>query len=323
MEQFTIGIDVGGTSTVYGVFDANKNVIKRLKHPSNADLAPELFFDSLAGNIKALMSECKIKAENILGIGLGMPSFILYDEGYIVKTANLTKIKDFPARSYLSEKLEKIRVILDNDARAAGLAEYYYGAGRGYSKMLYCPLSTGISSALLINGEPFRGSYGWAGESGHMIATPGEGLECGCGNRGCFMSLCSGSMIVKHIRNWIKAGESTIMADLAGGVDNIDSFILEEAFDSGDEMAKKALKQMTDWLGLWFFNLYVSLNVNCFVVGGGLVNMGEKFLSPIRRRFDEFNMDGRPVYFKAAECGEDYGVLGAVQLVYSAMENVE
>ena len=320
MEKYTIGIDVGGTKTAYGVFDGQKNLIRGLNHPSNSGLSPEDFFEEIAANVKGLMAACRLSSENLLGAGLGMPSFIIYDEGYIIKTSNLVKIKDFPARSWLSKKLDGIRVVLDNDARAAGLAECRYGAGRGFDKVFFCPLSTGISSSLFIGGKPFRGSYGWAGESGHMIATPGEGIECGCGNRGCYMSWCSGSMIVQHIKNWIAAGEHTIMTELAGGPGAIDSIVLERAYDRGDPMAVKAFNQMTHWLGVWFFNLYVSYNVNCFVVGGGLVKMGDKLLKPIRAVFDSYNRDDHDVYFKIAECGENCGVLGASELVISNEE---
>ena len=320
MEQFTVGIDVGGTKTAYGIFDGQKNLVRYLNHPSDVDCSPQDFFDRIGTNVKELMVACQITKENVLGVGLGMPSFILYDEGYIVKTSNLVKIKDFPARSWLSQKLDNIPVILDNDARAAGMAELRYGAGRGFDTMFFCPVSTGISSSLFIKGKPFRGTYGWAGESGHMIATPGEGIECGCGNRGCFMSWCSGSMIVQHIKKWINNGEQTIMAELAGGTDNIDSIILEKACDQGDAMAIKALNQMIHWLGVWFFNLYVSCNVNCFVMGGGLVNMGKKLLSPVRNVFDELNHDKRPVFFKVAECGENCGIIGAAELVRAAGE---
>ena len=326
MKQFTIGIDVGGTKTAYGVFDGQRNLepnvrlVRSLSHPSDGNCSPETFFDIIAANIKELMASCRIEAEDVLGVGLGMPSFILYDEGYIVKTSNLVKIKDFPARSFLSQKLDGIPVVLDNDARAAGMAELRYGAGMGFDTMFFTPLSTGISSSLFIKGKPFRGTYGWAGESGHMIATPGEGVECGCGNRGCYMSWCSGSMIVQHIKKWITSGEQTIMTELAGGVDNIDSIILEKAYDQGDQMAIKALNQMIHWLGVWFFNLYVFCNVNCFVMGGGLVNMGNKLLSPVRVTFDKLNHDERPVYFKTAECGEHCGIIGAAELVYAARE---
>jgi glucokinase len=190
------------------------------------------------------------------------------------------------------------------------------GAGRGFKHILYCPVSTGVSSAMIIDGQIFRGAYGWAGESGHSIITPGQGLFCGCGNQGCIMSWCSGSMIVKHIQQWIEAGESTLMTRLAGGSENIDCFHLEAAFDQGDPMAIKALDQMAQYLGLWFFNLYVTLNINCFVLGGGLLKMGEKLLGPVRTIFDSYNRNEMAVYFKTAELGEQCGITGAAELVF-------
>jgi glucokinase len=259
-----MGIDVGGTKIAYGLFDENKRLLSERRSVSNPDLSPEAFFDSMMNEIRKFMDDESINRDRLRGIGLAMPSFILFEKGHIVKTSNLVKIHDFPARAYISEKFCGIPIILDNDAHVAALAEHSMGAGQGFEHMLYCPVSTGIAAAMIINGKLFRGSYGWAGEGGHMIATPGEGILCGCGNRGCYMSWCSGSMIVKHIQNWIGQGEKTIMTDLAGGAENITCHHLEMAHDQGDALALRALDQMSRYLGLWFFNLYVSLNINCF-----------------------------------------------------------
>jgi glucokinase len=330
VKRFVIGIDIGGTKTACALVDENRVLSGARSFPSDPELDGERFFDRVAEEAGTLLAgqgfDCSGKrpegaeggAAEIAGAGVGAPSFILYDEGYIIKTSNLVKIRDFPARDYLSKKLG-FPVVIDNDARAAALAEYRHGAGRGFDNMLYCPVSSGISSAMLIGGKLFRGSYGWAGETGHMIATPGEGVECGCGNRGCYMSWCSGLMIVKHIKQWIDAGGQTIMTSLAGGRDRIDSIILEKAYDSGDPMAIRAVDQMTRWLGLWFFNLYVSLNINCFVLGGGLVKMGEKLLGPVRRVFDQYNHDERPVYFKTAALETNCGTIGAAELAWDAV----
>jgi glucokinase len=172
---------------------------------------------------------------------------------------------------------------------------------------------------MIIGGKLFRGSYGWAGEGGHMIATPGEGLLCGCGNRGCYMSWCSGSMIVKHIQKWIAEGEKTLMTDMAGGAENITCLHVEQAYDREDALAIRALDQMARYLGLWFFNLYVSLNINCFVLGGGLLKMGNSLLVPVRRIFDEYNHNDLSVYIKTAELGDRAGIIGAAELIYSEL----
>jgi glucokinase len=325
MESYTIAIDAGGTKTAYGILDNRKQIISRESHPSDAEASPEAFFDTIVDHIRGLLNSTGIKKEELRGVGIGMPSFILFEEGRIVKTSNLTKIHDFPARSYLMKKLDGIRVILDNDAHAAAIAEHRLGAGRGFDNMLYCPLSTGISSGIIINGKIFRGRYGWAGESGHMIISPGEGIECGCGNRGCVMSWCSGSMIVRHIRNWIEAGEKSSMTGMAGGADKISSYHIEAAYREGDPLAIRAVDQMVRYLGVWTFNLYVTLNINCFVFGGGLLKMGRGLSLngdnrdlPARMKevFDGYNKNDMPVYFKEAELGDDFGIYGAAELLF-------
>ena len=124
MEQYTIGVDVGGTKIAYGLFDGEQNLVARKKVPSDPELEAGPFFDALAKDIWALIQEHNLKAEQMRGIGIGMPSYILFEEGKIIKTTNLTKIHDFPAREYLMKQLNGMRVILDNDTHVAALAEH-------------------------------------------------------------------------------------------------------------------------------------------------------------------------------------------------------
>jgi glucokinase len=326
MEQYVIGIDIGGTKVAYGLFDSRKKIIRRIIHPSNASCSPQEFFDEIIANIRRIISEENFGKENLRGVGIGMPSFILFEEGRIIKTSNLPNIQDFSARAYLMEKLGGIRVVLDNDAHVAAIAEHRHGAGRGFDHMLYCPLSTGISSGIIINGHIFRGSYGWAGESGHMILTPGDGVMCGCGNQGCFMSWTSGSMIIKHIQKWIEAGEKSIITDIADN-EQLNCNHLAEAYNNDDPLARMAIDQMVKLLGVWTFNLYVTFNINCFVFGGGLLKMfrqlkgSDGLLHAIKVVFDKYNNNSIPVYFKEAELsdsmsGDDFGIIGANELLF-------
>jgi glucokinase len=324
MEQFTIGIDVGGTKTAYGLLDGEKRIVRRLSHPSDSRCPPERFFDRIAAGIDELLAAGHIEKGSLRGVGIGMPSFILFEEGRIVKTSNLPLIRDFPARAYLREKLAGLRVILDNDAHTAAVAELRRGAGRGFENLLYCPVSTGIATGIIINGKIFRGRYGWAGESGHMIVTPDDGIECGCGNRGCLMSWCSGSMIIKHIKKWIEAGESSSITEFAGAQE-LNCNHLAMAYNAGDALARRAIAQMVTFLGIWTYNLYVTLNINCFVFGGGLLKLFHELtlngkpgslLDAMKEVFDRYNKNTMPVYFKEAELGDDFGIIGAAELLF-------
>jgi glucokinase len=316
LNGYAVGIDVGGTKTAYGLFDPEKKLVEEHRHGSDPSLEPAAFFDRIADEIRTLCGRAGITPAELRGVGIGMPSFIVFDEGRIIKTSNLTKIKNFPARDYLAKKLDGARIVLDNDSHTGALAEHRHGAGRGFAHMLYCPVSTGISSGIVIDGKLFRGTYGFSGESGHMIITPGRGVECGCGNKGCLMSWCSGSMIVKHIQSWIAEGQETVMARLAGGAENITAVELDEAFFMNDRLAVRAVDQMVEHMAVWLFNLYVLLNINCFVFGGGLLKMRLPLLGRVREMFDSFNANDLPVYFKSAELGEQYGVIGAAELVF-------
>ncbi|MDO4356801.1 MAG: ROK family protein [Clostridia bacterium] len=311
---YTIGIDIGGTKTAYGLFDESRTLVARRRHASDDTLNNEAFFSVIADNVLAMCAENGVALSDLKGVGVGMPSFVLFDEGRILKTVNLTNLKDFAARDFLQDRLG-VRVVLDNDTHVATLAEHRLGAGRGLKHMVYCAVSTGIASGIVINGELFRGSYGWAGETGHMLLTPGKGELCGCGHRGCFMSYTSGSMIVRHIRSRIASGETTRMTELAGGEANINATHLLAAYREGDPMAQWAVEQMADGLAVWLYNLYETLNISCYVFGGGLVNFGDVLFDKVREKFDALNLEGYPVEFRFAELKDDFGIVGASLLV--------
>jgi glucokinase len=130
------------------------------------------------------------------------------------------------------------------------------------------------------------------------------------------MSYCSGAMIVRHIRQWIDEGRDTTMVELVDGTENITCRTLQEAYDLGDEMAHSAIDQMARYLALWIYNVYVLLNINCYVFGGGLLNLGDRLFPKVRAYFDQYNDNDAPVYFRQAELGDDFGIIGAAELMF-------
>ena len=307
--EYTIGVDAGGDKVAYGLFDGGGGIVGRTEHRADAGAGGPAFSDAIAANARTLMDNCGLSFADLRGIGIGMPSYILHDESRILMTSAIPGIKDFPMLDYMRERLP-VRIALDNDANAAALAEHRRGAGRGARHMVYVVVGTGLGSGIIIDGRLFHGSYGWAGEIGHMLATPGEGIMCGCENRGCYMSYTSGKALRERIEPRIRAGAKTVL-----NADTIDGRKLLDAYNKGDALAAETIDEMGHNLGVCLYNVYQALNINTFVFGGGLTNLGDPLLGRARRIFDEYDHLRAPVYFKPAELGKDAGIIGAAELI--------
>lgn len=307
---FVIGIDAGGTKVAYGLFGPDGNMVDRMQHPTDALADGPAFSDYIVRNVRQLLEKNHIAPDALDGIGICMPSFILFDQGYICMTSAMPGIKDFAMRDYLAERLP-VRIVLDNDSNCAALAEHRFGAGRGSRHMIYVSASTGLGSGIIIDGKVFRGSYGWAGECGHMLATPDEGIQCGCENRGCYMSYASGRYAPMHAKVRMAQGEESKMPVC----DDLCCTHILEALEQGDALATEIVEQMAHYNAVCLFNVYQMLNINLFVFGGGLVHFGDALFGRIRAEFDRYNHIPQPVYFRFAELEKDFGIIGAAELI--------
>jgi len=305
--KYIIGIDTGGTKTAYGLFDEDGQIIARRQHLTDPDADGPALSDILIENIKTLLNDNNLTFQQLTGVAIGMPSFINYETGYVYMTSAMTKIKNFAMRDYLEARLPT-KVILDNDANAAALAEHRRGAGRGTKHMIYIVIGTGFGSGVIIDGKVFQGSYGAAGECGHMLATPGEGLMCGCENKGCFMSYISGKQLPERVKQGLENGiESILTPETANGP------LLLEAYKKDDKLAHKLVEQMAYHIAVCLFNLYQMLNIDTYVFGGGLTALGDILFDRIKEEFNKFYQIPFPVHFKMAELKEDVGIIGAAE----------
>lgn len=307
---YTIGIDAGGTKVAYGLFDGAGSLIDRTQHPTDTEANGPAFADQLIRNVGGLVQKHALEFSQLGGVGLCMPSYILHETGHIYVTSAMPGIKDFPMLAYLRERLP-VKVALDNDSNAAAIAEYRHGAGRGSRHMIYVATGTGIGGGIIIDGKLFRGSYGWAGECGHMLATPDEGMECGCENRGCFMSYAAGRYIPRQLEKRMEAGAVSALADHA----DLDCTHLLQAYREGDALAIEMMDEIARWLAICVYNMYQMLNINLFVFGGGLVNFGDALFGRVREKFDRYNHIPQPVDFRFAELGQDFGIIGAAEFL--------
>ena len=309
MNNNIIGIDVGGTKVAYGLFNSNGEIVDRVSHLTDAGADGPAFSDTIINNVNGLLEKNGLDFETLKGIGVGMPSFIQQDTGYVFMTSAMPRIKDFAMLDYLQTRLPT-RIVLDNDANAAAMAEYRHGAGRGTRHMVYIVVGTGHGSGIIIDGKVFSGSYGAAGECGHAIATPDEGQMCGCENKGCYMSYVAGKHLPGRVKLGLESGFTSVLDP-----ETVDGRKLHEAYKNNDELASKIIKDMAHYLALSVFNVYQTLNIDTFVFGGGLTALGDALFIPMRKEFDRLYHIPFPVHFKMAELKEDIGIIGAAEFL--------
>jgi glucokinase len=228
-----------------------------------------------------------------------------------------------PLKARLSERID-IPLIVDNDANAAAWAEYRFGAGRGSSVMVCITLGTGIGGGLVINGQLFRGTYGMAGEWGHMISVPG-GQRCECGNRGCWEQYASGNALVREARELARSNSPVayrLLEMVGGDPDKITGPLVTEAALQGEPNAVELLADVGSWLGQGIANLAAALDPDLVVIGGGVSAAGNLLLQPAQAAFDR-TLTGRGYRPQAqlvlARFRNDAGLIGAADLARHAM----
>jgi len=309
-KKYIFGIDAGGTKVAYGLFDLEGKLLDRFQHPTAIEADGPAFCDEVIVTVKEILAKHAASLEEVKGIGICMPSYIEFEKGYIHMTSAMVNIKEFAMRDYLQERLG-VPVVLDNDSNVAALAELRQGAGRGCKHMVYVAVSTGIGSGIIINGELFRGSHGWAGESGHMIDTVDGGILCGCGNRGCFMSQISGRNMPKRLAIRLLEGNESVLQD----EEELNGEALLRAYHAGDAVAIAEVDHMAKHLAVCVYNIYQLLNIDVFVFGGGLTHFGDALFGRMREYFDEFDHIKFPVDFRFAELKKDFGIIGSAELI--------
>lgn len=320
MKRYRIGIDVGGTKIAYGLFEEAGALVERRRLPTDCAAGQDAFTDAVSAEVRSLMASHGIEQQQMEGVALCFPSSVNSARGVVVFTPTIPSLQNFDARGMFARRLPGMRLMVDNDTNAAALAEHAYGAGRGYSHMLFTSISTGIGSGLILDGKLYRGAFGGAGESGHMIIEPGaKDVYCGCGNAGCFMGMASGGCVSKRVRDEVRRGADTAIGTLAGGPDKITAVTIKQAYDAGDAYAAGLVRRMGRYIGLYLFNCFCLLNCNCYILGGGLVHYGPALLDIVRETFERYSgplrAPGDEIVIATAQTGDDMGIIGAAELL--------
>ncbi|MEC0238723.1 ROK family protein [Paenibacillus dokdonensis] len=306
-----IGVDLGGTKIATGMLDQSGSLLARSQKATAGLKSADEVISTIVDTINEVRGE-----QDIAGVGVASPGMVDSKNGIISNGVNLPDWDGISLQSELEKRLG-ISVRLINDANAAAWGEYVYGAGRGSQSMVYVTLSTGIGSGLVLDGRLFTGSSSFAGELGHTVINP-AGIQCGCGQRGCWETYSSGTAIARLAREAIaEAGIETHMTMLAEaeGVPLSAKHVFQAA-GQGDQVAAETLEQVIHYTGLGLMNIIHSFNPDRIVIGGGVSRAGNAFFEPLIRKTEELILEPYrgTCTIKPAELRDDVGIIGAAAL---------
>jgi glucokinase len=312
-----IGVDLGGTKLLAGTVDAELRVHHRAYRLSRHAAVLETIVEAIEEAREATRGD-------LLAVGVGVPCLVTPGTG-VAMACNHFPLVDVPLRDLLAERIG-LPVVVDNDATAALVAEWRYGAAKGARNALMVTIGTGIGGGILADGHIVRGTTGAAGELGHFVIDE-SGPPCpgNCPNRGCLEAFVSGPALALEGRARAEAEpDSGLGRALAAGREITGPLVTELAHD-GDDAARAAVAVLGRHLGVGITGLINIFNPEVVVVGGGLVAAGELLLAPARAVVASRALFPArdQVRIVPARFGDESGMLGAAALAFEAAGNLE
>lgn len=287
LKSFVIGLDLGGTNSVFGIVDQRGQVLATTSIKTQSYKTVEDFVDAGIEVLKPIIAKVG-GISQIKAMGIGAPNGNFY-RGTIENAANLVWAHDsvVPLADMFSKRLN-IPVGLTNDANAAAIGEMQYGVARGMKDFIMITLGTGVGSGIVVNGQMVYGSDGFAGELGHVIMVRGEeGRSCGCGRKGCLEAYCSATGVARTAREFLqKTKEPSLLREI--NPEEITSLDVSIAAGKGDKMALDIFAFTGDMLGAACADFANFSSPEAFVFFGGLTKAGDLLMNPIKAAYAKY-----------------------------------
>ncbi|MCK5088065.1 MAG: ROK family protein [Melioribacteraceae bacterium] len=316
-EKITLGIDIGGTNTVFGIVDRNGNCVKKESIQTNPMDPAEDLFNNLFAAFDKLFENYTDKYE-LAGIGIGAPN-ANYFHGTIENPPNLNwGIVDV---FKLIKKYKNVPVVITNDANAAALGEMKYGAARGMKNFIEITLGTGLGSGIIVDGKLLYGHDGFAGEMGHVTIIR-EGRRCGCGKRGCLETYVSATGIKRTVSELLaEYNDPSSLRDIC--FNELTSKKIYDAAKVGDKIAINAFKFTGKLLGEALADAVAYLRPEAIVIFGGLAQAGKILFDPVKKHLENNLLKVHKGKIKIVTSGlpkGDAAVLGASALIWNELD---
>jgi glucokinase len=313
-QQLAVGIDIGGTNTVFGVVDRRGNLLCDGSISTKKHQEVTFFIDELYRTLSPLIDQVSDKGE-VKGIGVGAPNGN-YFKGTIEFAPNLPWKGVIPLANLIQDAFN-LPALLTNDANAAAVGEMTYGAARGIKDFIMITLGTGLGSGIVINGELVYGHDGFAGELGHVIVNP-EGRLCGCGRYGCLETYVSATGIARTMRELLETDQSDcLLRDIPS--EQITSKAIRDAAVQGDKLSIEAFEITGKLLGQQLANFVAFSSPEAIILFGGLTKAGDLIFHPTIHHMEQnlLQIYKNKIKVLPSELKEsDAAILGASALVW-------
>jgi glucokinase len=318
MTQLFLALDFGGTKHSAAVIARGERrwrAHRRLFSPPEADARYDI--EATFALAHDLLAKAQPAA---VGVSFGGP--VDFGTGTVRLSHHVPGWEDTPLREMLEAEFGAPASV-DNDANVAALGEHRFGAGQDCASMMYITVSTGVGGGWILNGQPWRGVEGMAGEIGHTVVDP-DGPICLCGKRGCVERLASGPYMAQQAREWLEAQPDrgqTLRTLARGNPEAITGKLLAQAANQGDDLASEALRIGAWALGAGIGNAANLVNPERFVLGGGVTKAGERWWEIVRRVARETALPEVHFEIVPAALGDDAPLWGAVALAKDCLSN--
>jgi glucokinase len=316
MKNVVVGVDIGGTNTVFGIVDKEGKVMAE-GHLTTTDYpVVENFVKALASGINKMLGGQKDVA--LAGVGIGAPD-ANFHRGTIEHAPNLAWKGIVPLADLVKKELN-VPVVLTNDANAAAMGEMVFGGAKNMKDFVVLTLGTGLGSGIVVDGKMVYGHTGFAGEVGHMTIVPG-GRECGCGRLGCFEAYASATGLVKTVSHLLsEMRDESVLRDIPPS--KLTAKQISEAAAKKDPVAVKAMEYTAEKLGYGIVNSIVFTSPEAIFLFGGLAQAGEMLFKPVREYLEKNNyvLFRNTVKILPSGISESNGaVLGAAALILNEL----
>jgi glucokinase len=314
MDRVVVGVDLGGTIVRAGVFDAQGKMLAVRETPIEAARGPESGLRKMQGLIEQVRAESG--AKTLAGIGIGSTGPVDPLRGIINNPFTLPTWENVQVFEWM-ERAFDVPVTLENDADVAALGEYWQGAGRGVQRLYAVTLGTGIGTALILDGEIYRGLDGAHPEGGHMVLDP-SGPLCYCKMRGCWESLCAGPAIERRARE-ADLTDSHLLEMVSGEREKIEARMVFEAARSGDSAALAIVDIFTQYLIQGILNVCILFVPEVIVLSGGIMRSADLYLPRLEEALQGYTemVPAHRVKILPAKLGYYAGLYGAAYTVWS------